>query len=251
MASLGRRTLLNGVTGMTGGEASRPARVLSMSGADANGTNAPSGRMNERARLACAVVVALAVAVPVALVSPWQLSVLVGWDVVAVVFVAWTWLRIGRLDGGDTCTHAKHEDTSRDANRVLLASAAVASLVGAIGALALGKHVHGPLSGVLTAAAIGTVIVSWTLIHTLYTLRYADLYYGDIPGGFDFNSDDEPDFRDFAYVAFTVGMTFQIADTNVTDQRLRRTILVHSLLSYLFGTVIIGLTINVLAGLFG
>lgn len=222
-----------------------------MAGNGAKGTNSTIERMTARARLSCAVAIALVVAVPVALVSPWQLSVLVGWDVVAIVFIVWTWLRVARLDGAATCTHAQREDSSRDANRVLLAIAAVASLVGAIGTLVLAKHVEGVLSSVLTAAAIGTVIVSWTLIHTMFTLRYADLYYGDIPGGFDFNSDGQPDYRDFAYIAFTVGMTFQIADTNVTDQRLRRTVLVHALLSYLFGTVIIGFTINVLAGLFG
>ena len=208
-------------------------------------------RMSERTRLVCAMVAAFAVAVPVAVFVPWQLSVLVGWDVAAVVFIVWTWIRVARLDGPSTATHALREDTSRDANRVLLATAAVASLAGVITALVLGKHVHGALSGVLTASGIVTVIVSWTLIHTLFTLRYADLYYGDVPGGFDFNSDAPPDYWDFAYVAFTVGMTFQIADTNVTEQRLRRTILIHSLLSYLFGTVIIGLTINALAGLFG
>ena len=93
------------------------------------------------------------------------------------------------------------------------------------------------------------MIVSWTLVHTLFTLRYADLYYGGEPGGIDFNCDTPPDFRDFAYVSFTVGMTYQIADTSVTDNRLRRVVLVHSLLSYLFGAVIIGLAINLLAGL--
>lgn len=222
-----------------------------MAGAVNQRTDPSGDSISERARIACAVVVALAVTVPVAFVVPWQLSVLVGWDVGVVVFVAWTWLRVGRLDGVATRTHAQREDTSRDANLVLLAVAAVASLAGVITALVLGKHVDGALSGVLVGAAIVTVIVSWTLIHTLFTLRYADLYYGDVPGGIDFNDDEPPDYRDFAYVAFTVGMTFQIADTDVTQQRLRRTVLVHSLLSYLFGTFIIGLTINALAGLFG
>ena len=218
---------------------------------DKQGAMRRTSSLNERARMATAALIALVVALPVALVSPWQLSVLVGWDVAAVVFIGWTWLRVGRLDGGATRTHAQREDTGRDANRALMAIVAVASLAGVITALALGKQVHGALSGVLTATAIVTVIVSWTLVHTLFTLRYADLYYGGDPGGIDFNSDEPPDFRDFAYVAFTVGMTFQIADTDVTDRRLRRMVLVHSLLSYLFGTVIIGLTINVLAGLIG
>jgi uncharacterized membrane protein len=218
---------------------------------DKQGAIRHKSSLSERARMAASALVALVVAVPAALLSPWQLSVLVGWDVAAIVFIGWTWLRVGRLDGEATRTHAQREDTGRDANRALMSLAAVASLAGVILALALGYRVHGALSGVLTATAISTVIVSWTLVHTLFTLRYADLYYGGDPGGIDFNSETPPDFRDFAYVSFTVGMTYQIADTSVTDNRLRRVVLVHSLLSYLFGAVIIGLAINLLAGLVG
>jgi uncharacterized membrane protein len=218
---------------------------------DKQGAIRHNSSLSERARMAASALVALVVAVPAALLSPWQLSVLVGWDVAAIVFIGWTWLRVGRLDGEATRTHAQREDTGRDANRALMSLAAVASLAGVILALALGNRVHGALSGVLTATAISTVIVSWTLVHTLFTLRYADLYYGGDPGGIDFNSETPPDFRDFAYVSFTVGMTYQIADTSVTDNRLRRVVLVHSLLSYLFGAVIIGLAINLLAGLVG
>lgn len=208
-------------------------------------------RGTDRARLIVAVLAGGAAATVTALLAPWQLTVLIGWDVAAIVFLAWTWGRIVTLDGDATRMHAQREDTGREASRVLLSIAAVASLAGVITALVLGKHTGGVISGVLTATAVATVIVSWLIIQTLFTVRYADLYYGDEPGGIDFNSPESPDYRDFANVSFTVGMTFQIADTNVTDRRIRRTVTVHGLLSYLFGTVIIGLTINVLAGLFG
>ncbi len=205
---------------------------------------------SERSRVLVALVVGVIVGTCAALVSPWQLAVIAGWDAMALVFIGWTWLRIGRLDGARTRTHAQREDSSRQASRVLLAIAAVASLAGVITALVLGKHETGTIAQVLNAMSVVTVMCSWVLIQTLFTLRYADLYYGDDPGGIDFNMDVDPDFRDFAYVAFTVGMTFQIADTSVTDPRLRRSVLVHSLLSYVFGTVILGLTINLLASLF-
>jgi uncharacterized membrane protein len=83
-------------------------------------------------------------------------------------------------------------------------------------------------------------------------LRYARLYYrsGQI-GGIDFNEEGPPDYLDFAYVAFTIGLTFQVSDTNLSSKQIRRLALRHALLSYLFGAVIIGLTINVVATLLG
>jgi uncharacterized membrane protein len=101
----------------------------------------------------------------------------------------------------------------------------------------------------LTIVAIATVLLSWTLVHTIFALRYAHLYYGDVPGGIDFKSPDEPPaYADFAYVAFTVGMTFQISDTDIQLAVIRRVVLRHALLSYLFGTVIVASAINVIAG---
>ena len=88
------------------------------------------------------------------------------------------------------------------------------------------------------------------MVHTVFTLRYAHEYYRPPVGGIDFKSSDQPpDYRDFAYVAFTVGMTFQVSDTDVQDLIVRRTVLGHALLGYLFGAVIIAITINVVAQL--
>ena len=100
-----------------------------------------------------------------------------------------------------------------------------------------------------THGEVAHVVVSWITVHTLFTLRYARLYYDGPEGGIDFQSDDLPDYLDFVYLAFTVGMTFQVSDTNISDRRIRRAITRHALLGYLFGTVIIGVTINVVGGL--
>ena len=86
-------------------------------------------------------------------------------------------------------------------------------------------------------------------VHTDFTLRYADLYYVPPIGGIDFPGDDRPDYRDFAYLAFTIGMTYQVSDTGLLTKRFRRVLLLHALLSYLFGVVIIAAVINVVAGL--
>jgi uncharacterized membrane protein len=85
-------------------------------------------------------------------------------------------------------------------------------------------------------------------VHTMYTLRYAHLYYRDPEGGIDFNTDELPNYHDFAYFAFTIGMSFAVSDTNVMGSKVRHTVTRHALLSYLFGAIIVGTTINVMAG---
>ncbi len=106
----------------------------------------------------------------------------------------------------------------------------------------------GPPHAIITGVAVVSVVLSWAAVHTVFTLRYARLYYSG-GGGIDFHVDERPDFGDFAYVALTIGMTFQVSDTDLTGKRIRMTALRHALLSYLFGVVIVAMTINVVAGL--
>jgi uncharacterized membrane protein len=89
------------------------------------------------------------------------------------------------------------------------------------------------------------------MVHTVFTLRYARLYYTPPAGGIDFNEADPPGYVDFAYLAFTLGMTFQVSDTDLTAKPVRHLALRHALISYLFGAVILGLAINVVASFFG
>ena len=116
-------------------------------------------------------------------------SILLGWDVAVVLYLAWTFSSVAGLDPGDT------------------------------------------------------------VVHTVYALRYARAYYSAPVGGIAFNEDEPPNYVDFAYYSFTVGMTFQVADTNITLRSIRRTTLHHALLSYLFGSVLLGVVINVVAAL--
>ena len=126
--------------------------------------------------------------------------------------------------------------------------ASLISLVGVGVTLARASTESGASKIVLSVAAILTVMASWALVHTVFALRYAHAYYGDPEGGIDFSWDETPDYHDFAYLAFTIGMTFQISDTDLTSNALRRLALRHALLSYLFGAVILAMTINVAAG---
>jgi uncharacterized membrane protein len=196
-------------------------------------------------------VVGLLVGVALAFVAPWQLAVLAGWDVVAVLVLSRVWFRVGGFSADQTKEFATREDNSRASAELLLVTASVASLGGAAFGL-LKAHQSGPtLEGLLTVASVLTVALSWAVVHTVFALRYAHEYYTTtLPGGIDFKSGKyEPDYGDFAYVAFTVGMTFQVSDTDIGNRVIRRTVLRHALVSYLFGAIIVALMVNVIANL--
>jgi len=178
----------------------------------------------------------------------WQFAVLVGWDTLALTILIAVWSLIWTFDCERTAAQSKREDETRATAGLLELSAATASLVGVFYALQQASELAGLTRVVLTAAAMLTIAVSWTLVNTVFTLRYAHLHFTSKLGGLDFHGDAPPDYRDFAYVAFTVGMTYQVSDTEVHDPAIRRLVLQQALLSYLFGAFIIAATINVVAG---
>jgi uncharacterized membrane protein len=133
---------------------------------------------------------------------------------------------------------------------LIMVVACLISLVGVVVGLAHARGHASAVSSILTGDAVFTVFLSWFTVHTLFVLRYARLYYGEVPGGIDFpNTEVPPDYMDFVYVAFTVGMTFQVSDTGIAQRTIRRTVIRHALLSYIFGTVIVGVAINVVGNL--
>ncbi len=215
------------------------------------GSPTPAITTEKRRALVCGAV-GLAVGGGVGAVSVWQLAVLCGWIAVTASFLIWAWIDIGPLDGPATAAVATREDNSRASTRLLLLTASVVSLPGAIAALYRATTASTPLEVALTVAAMAAVVTSWLTVHTMFTLRYAHLYYGGTRvGGVTFPGSTEPSYRDFAYLGFTVGMTYQVSDTELDDPVIRATVLRHALLSYLFGTAVIAATINVLAGLVG
>jgi uncharacterized membrane protein len=183
------------------------------------------------------------------LVVSWALAPLIGWDVAALIYVCWIWLVVRRLDAPATAAHAAREDPTRAAADLILLVAAVVSLVAVGFVLLHASSAQGLAKALYVGFGIASVVSSWAVVHTVYALRYARLYYIGPAGGLDFHEKDAPCYADFAYVAFTVGMTFQVSDTEVNGKEVRATILRHSLLSYLFGTVIVALTINIVGGL--
>ena len=180
---------------------------------------------------------------------PWGYGVLAGWVVAVGVHLVWLWLLAWDLDSDATERAALHEDPVRALTDLVLLGAAVASLATVVLVLVDAQQHEGAGKAVRVIVGVATIVASWFLVHTLFTARYARTYFEDEPGGIDFNVPTPPVWTDFAYLAFTVGMTFQVSDTDLQAVPLRRLALRHMLLSYLFGAVIVAVTINTLAGL--
>jgi uncharacterized membrane protein len=180
------------------------------------------------------------------------LALVGGWDAAALTFLGTVWPIISRADGAHVEQLATREDETRISATALLIGASVASLLGVGLALSLAGKESGTTRVLLIGVALVTVMLSWTVVNTVFTLRYAHLHYASSAGGIAFAGPagpEQPNYRDFAYVAFTIGMTYQVSDTGLLTKRFRRVLLVHAFLAYLFGVVIIAAVINVIAGL--
>ena len=173
---------------------------------------------------------------------------LLGWIVATGLFVGWTWLSVWPLDAHETAVDAAREDPSRVIADLACLLAAVASLAAVGIVLVQAGNAHGTTKLLEMALAVVSVVVSWTLVHTVFTLKYARNYYSG-SASIDFNQDQPPRYSDFAYIAFTIGMTFQVSDTDLKQNDVRRLALRHMLLSYLMGAIIIAVTINLIAGM--
>jgi uncharacterized membrane protein len=205
--------------------------------------------ISERLRLSGAVAVGAVAAVATAFTSPWQATPLLFWIGASLTWTASIWLTVLPLDAAAASRYATREDPHGATANTLLLSASVAALGAVILGILKASHLSGGGKVLLLASGIGAIVCSWGVVHTVFTLRYAGLYYDGPDGGVNFNDDEKPVYADFAYLAFTIGMTYQVSDTDLTAKAIRHTALRHALLSYLLGTVIIAATINLAAGL--
>jgi uncharacterized membrane protein len=204
----------------------------------------PAGR-----RVALAMPIGVAVGALALFIVPWQAAVLIGWSAAALFYVVGVWLTVGGFDAATTKKHAVREDPSVATTDLLVVSAGVASLAAVGLVLVKAGSAHGGTKAYLMVIGVFSVAVAWAAVHTVFTLRYARLFYSPPMGGIDFNEDDDPTYVDFAYLALTIGMTFQVSDTDLTSKPVRRSALHHALLSYLFGAVVVALVINVVSSL--
>ena len=195
-------------------------------------------------RLAWSFVGGIAVGVVVAALTDALLGVLSGVAVTAATFAVTGWRALWPMDADVTRTHARRDEFEPRLEEVVVVAWAVAGLIAVALLLLIGKNEERPVVALL---ALASVAMSWAGLHLMYAARYAYLFYMDEPGGIDFNGDDPPAYRDFLYFSYNLGMTYQVSDTAVSNRTIRAVVLRHCLLSYLFGTVILATTINLIA----
>src|SRR5579871_2600854 len=160
-------------------------------------------------RVAAAGVAGLVVlAVAVAAGASAAVAVSAGWCALALIVCASEWALIGAMDDVETKRRALAVDFSRQSADLVLVGASLTSLVAVGFTLVQAGRAHGSAKVLLVALVVLTVASAWASVHTVYTVRYADLYYSEPVGGIDFHDDDQPDYIDFAYFALTIGMTF-------------------------------------------
>jgi uncharacterized membrane protein len=208
--------------------------------------NSPSH--HSRLRLAAMVVVGAITAVLVGILKSWAYAPALGWAAACATYLISVWAVVGRMKAAATAAHARREDPGRGLSDILVLSATVASFAGVALILLDASKAQGNGKEAVIAMALGSIALSWFLVHTLFALRYASIYYRD-KEGVDFNEDKPPRYMDFAYLSFTVGMTFQVSDTDLKTDAIRGTVLRHALLSYLLGAIVLATTINLVSGL--
>lgn len=177
---------------------------------------------------------------------PWELRALSGWLVFASTYLISSWRLIYSVNGDWIRQLAQQEDNGRRASGLIAVVTSIISLAGVMFALSkAGGLKNQPLQEVLLiGSGLLSVALSWLVIQTVYLFRYAHLYYEAPEGGVQFPGTPEPDYLDFAYLSFTIGMTYQVSDTDLDQRPMRRLLTGHSLISYVYGVVIIALAIS-------
>ncbi|HWI32513.1 MAG TPA: DUF1345 domain-containing protein [Microbacterium sp.] len=195
--------------------------------------------------IASGVAVGILVSPPLGLAA----GLLAGWGTGAMIVVLWVLIYTWPMDAERTREHATREDPGRRLSRLISIIGSIASL-GAV-AVVLVQTKSAPLfeSALLATIAVGSVAASWFLIQTNYMLRYAHVYFDDPVGGIDFHGGSAPMYTDFIYFAIGLGMTYQVADTNVSTNGIRRIVIGQTVLAWIFATVIIATVINLVTGI--
>jgi uncharacterized membrane protein len=181
--------------------------------------------------------------------------IMICWDLFSVAMILMCCINFFTMHPREIRIQAKHQDTSKTVVFFIILVSTVGSLLGILmvimnkGTWILNKYIE-------TFIYIFGVACSWFLLHLIFTFRYAHFYYGDHPTasgvdmpGLDIPEEDFPDYLDFAYFSFVIGMTFQVSDIRIISRRIRRLALLHGLLAFLFNTVIVALVINVILDL--
>src|SRR2546422_10197016 len=204
-----------------------------------------------RPRLFTCGVIGAVVTALVAFVTAWRPAtrMLTGWDVGVALYLALVFRMMMHAEVHAIRRRAAEQDEGRSIILVLTMAAALASLAAIfaqLGSAAIGESAKQPIR---LALPVATILLSWALIHTTFALHYAHEFYDETDsGGLAFPGDDrEPDYWDFVYFSFVIGMTSQVSDVTVTSKQIRRTVTVHGVVSFVFNAALLALTVNLAA----
>jgi uncharacterized membrane protein len=210
---------------------------------------ASSGRQPAPAayRLGGAIALGLLVGAAAIVLVNAPVGVLLGITATHLVFVLTGWIALWPLDAPATRANAGREDFRPAAEELVVVGISLCGLFGIATLLALGRSWTDQL---VAAIALCGVFLAWASLQLMYAARYAHLYYVMQHGaGIEFNSSEAPTYRDFFYFSYNLGMTYQVSDTAVTSPAIRAVVLRHTLLSYVFGAVVLASTINLVAAI--
>ena len=220
------------------------------------------GRLAFRPRLLSAAVVGLVVFLLLSLFGAWlqaSLRAVIAWDVACVAFIALVLIEMKDEEAEDIRRVVAQQDEGQGMIVLVVLLAAGASLAAVGLELSLAKDDHGLFKTLRVAVAGLTVALSWFTVQLIFALHYAHEYYapdkstpetGDVVGGLDFPGEDQPDYWDFLHFSVVIGVANQTADIAFSARKLRHIGTVHGIVAFTFNTVVLALTINLLAGLF-
>jgi len=213
-----------------------------------------SPRALTRTAISAGVAVATGVVLFVGLRLSWRLAALASWDAGGLSLLLLAWLTISLCSAKTTRERASGDDPGRTAVYALVLLSAGASLLASTALVRRAKAVAGVEGDAWVALCLANVALCWALTHTAFALRYARLYYREDDegvGGVEFPGGGAPSYFDFAYLAFTVGMCFQVSDSSVTSPQIRRAVLLHACMSFVYNTAILAFVLNLVFGFAG
>lgn len=185
----------------------------------------------------------------------WITQAVIAWVSYAGTALSLTWTTIFQAHPAEVRRQAKLQDSNRLLIYTLVVVAALVSLFAVMYLISSVQNESQRQIAAHVALALCSISCSWFLVHTLFTIHYAHVYYDSTQkgksGGLDFPDDEAPDYLDFAYFSFVIGMTSQVSDVQISSKPMRRLALLHGLLSFVFNALIVALTINTVSGLLG
>jgi uncharacterized membrane protein len=207
-------------------------------------------------RLHAKLVIGALVGLIIIALAPFTLlttRLLVGWDIGVALYLLLVHWTMARCDVARIRRRAAEQDEGAFVILMLTMTATFASLIAIVFALGGSKSAPHEQAAVLIGLTVGTILLSWFFVHTIFALHYAHEYYGErrdgVIGGLNFPGDEDPDYWDFFYFSLVIGMTSQVSDVAITSKSIRRVATMHGALSFFFNVTVLALTINMVSGL--